>query len=555
MTIDERIAVELRRHAPPVDEQVAWERIRSAAGRRPRWRWQPLAATVAAVALISVLVGLLPGYEPGPEVAEVQAAQMETIERAVAAANASDAAGLRVLFAEGATIDNGVWGPLPLTDPDFVGAWLTNLQAWRFDGEVTACRPAVAEGSTCQVRARWHTLAAEADEEWSFTFDGDLIRSLTIVRVDLDPPDRKLWLGLAELDDWEEWLEEQDPDRARRLIPDAGDRTLISSFLEYDPTLADEIGLAIREYVIQRLGEEIGVRAAMPGEAIRVASGTIEVGDGLVTPDAVRADDRTYILAGRVEDWWGAPEVAVLAAVDQSGAEVWRIELGDFPLGLTVVDGHIWVSHAPGTLSRIDPADGTVTGTVTIGESLRPSTLGAFGSVWVEAEETNQVFRVGSDLSATAIRVPQRAGPDGLVAAAGAVWVPLGGSGVAAIDPETDEVTIIPAREIGHEVLAVGVDGDTVFVASDYRVTSLVALQVVATAPTGRILALGRVEGEFGLLEANGRFQSLGADHPVVFEARPTTGPWPDSVTEIDGELWTSDGLYTIRRVEFDPEG
>ena len=38
MTIDERIAAELRRHAPEVDEHAAWDRIRSAVPARRRGR-------------------------------------------------------------------------------------------------------------------------------------------------------------------------------------------------------------------------------------------------------------------------------------------------------------------------------------------------------------------------------------------------------------------------------------------------------------------------------------------------------------------------------------
>ena len=58
MTIDERIAAELRRHAPQVDEHVAWDRIQSAAasGRRGR---APRLMPISVAALGFVLVGLL----------------------------------------------------------------------------------------------------------------------------------------------------------------------------------------------------------------------------------------------------------------------------------------------------------------------------------------------------------------------------------------------------------------------------------------------------------------------------------------------------------------
>jgi hypothetical protein len=67
MTIDERIAAELRRHAPQVDEHVAWDRIRSAAPAHRRSRALRLVA-MSAAALGFVLLGfvLLPNLSSGP---------------------------------------------------------------------------------------------------------------------------------------------------------------------------------------------------------------------------------------------------------------------------------------------------------------------------------------------------------------------------------------------------------------------------------------------------------------------------------------------------------
>lgn len=55
MTIDERIAAELRRHAPDVDEHMAWDRIRSAAPVRRRARAMKLvAASVGSFGLVLI---------------------------------------------------------------------------------------------------------------------------------------------------------------------------------------------------------------------------------------------------------------------------------------------------------------------------------------------------------------------------------------------------------------------------------------------------------------------------------------------------------------------
>jgi hypothetical protein len=68
MTIDERIAAELRRHAPEVDEHAAWDRIQSAAPARRRSRAIRLVA-MSAAAFGFVLLGfiLLPNLSSGPQ--------------------------------------------------------------------------------------------------------------------------------------------------------------------------------------------------------------------------------------------------------------------------------------------------------------------------------------------------------------------------------------------------------------------------------------------------------------------------------------------------------
>ncbi|MDP8959699.1 MAG: hypothetical protein M3N51_11045, partial [Actinomycetota bacterium] len=58
MTIDERIASELRRHAPQVDEHMAWDRIQSAAPARGRARMIRLVA-IPAAALGFLLLGFI----------------------------------------------------------------------------------------------------------------------------------------------------------------------------------------------------------------------------------------------------------------------------------------------------------------------------------------------------------------------------------------------------------------------------------------------------------------------------------------------------------------
>ncbi|MEX2251596.1 MAG: hypothetical protein WD895_05940 [Acidimicrobiia bacterium] len=250
MTIDERIASELRRHTPQVDQHVPWDRIQSAAMAQRRRRRSPILVTATAATLVVLLVGLVLRNNDFPPTGEVAPTQMEAIRQTVAAANSQHEENLRRLFAEDAEVSPGVWGSISVTTPTFVDAWFFNLDAWGFEGEAVECRP-VGAGVDCEVRARWHTLSAESVEEWSFVFDGDVIRTLTITRVDPNPSDRVLPLAMSDLDDWENWLESTDPATARRLIPDAATSRLIVPFLRYDATFADEIGESIKNYMVE----------------------------------------------------------------------------------------------------------------------------------------------------------------------------------------------------------------------------------------------------------------------------------------------------------------
>jgi hypothetical protein len=223
--------------------------------RGPGWA---VTAFVAVLALGALYVAFSGDRDevantPPPPTGEVAPTQMEAIRQTVAAANSQDEETLRRLFAVDAEVNPGVWGSISVTTPNFASAWSYNLDAWGFEGEVVGCST-VGAGVDCEVRARWHTLSAESVEEWSFVFDGEVIRTLTISRVDPNPSDRVLPLGISDLDDWENWLKSTDPATARRLIPDAETPEtlrLIVPFLRYDATFADEIGESIKKYLVE----------------------------------------------------------------------------------------------------------------------------------------------------------------------------------------------------------------------------------------------------------------------------------------------------------------
>ena len=253
-------------------------------------------------------------------------------------------------------------------------------------------------------------------------------------------------------------------------------------------------------------------------------------------------------------------ETAVLAAFDDAG-ELWRIELAGRPTDVVVVDGDLWVSREDGTLARIDPSDGRVLGQATIEPFM--AVVGGFGSVWAipglfdpELSGPGRVVRIDPNLSTTSVELPRFSGeccPGGPRAGAGAVWVPLGDNGVAVIDPDTNEVTVIPGDDIGHEVTHIAVDGEVAYVASRHRVASIVDGDVRAGVSPGEIWYLGPMDGAFGVLGPQERFQVLRADNPMVVDVRKISrGGQSGPVAEVDGEAWMEIGQnFDLRRVEF----
>ena len=278
-----------------------------------------------------------------------------------------------------------------------------------------------------------------------------------------------------------------------------------------------------------------------------------------------RADGRTYVIAGRYQtdtDLMFAPEEAVLAAFDDAGRELWRTELDGTPVAVVAVAGDVWVLHSAGRLSRINASNGRVVGRIDVDDVA--SMVGAFESLWLQIGDgqgnTSQLIRVDPDLSTATVELPAHDlrdadewffGGSG-AAGVGAIWVPMGDGGVAIIDPDTLEVTVIPVDAIGHRVEGVAFDGDVAYVASRNQVTSIVDGEVRATTSTGEIRYLGHVDGVFGVEQPGERFTVLRAADPMVVDVRQIseTGAY----REIDGEAWAETGRnYNLRRAELLP--
>jgi hypothetical protein len=189
--------------------------------------------------------------------------EMTVVEQVIDAINSRDLGSLRSSFAadggmlefpnvDGRSVEGEVsmahWS---LVLENFPEAWMGALDRWGLEARLGSCRPRPGSAISCAVVTRWHVLQVEIGEEWTFEFDGARVTRLEMVRVDPDPSDRVLPLGLGDLDRWKAWLRANHLEQADRLLPTGPD--LFGHFyFRFDLSSPDEIGASIREYLASR---------------------------------------------------------------------------------------------------------------------------------------------------------------------------------------------------------------------------------------------------------------------------------------------------------------
>jgi streptogramin lyase len=177
---------------------------------------------------------------------------------------------------------------------------------------------------------------------------------------------------------------------------------------------------------------------------------------------------------------------AILLLGDDGPSVSGPIEVGRPPLRLAVGAGSVWVTGAPeGTLSRIDPETGIVSGKpLHLGKGLAGVTTGA-GSAWVSSPRRGEVIRVDPITEAVTARIEVGGRPGAIVAGGGRIWVADdAGGGVTAINSAGGRVFkrhipphVVPLR------LAVGAGAVWVSSASTGAVRRIDLGTAVAGAP------------------------------------------------------------------------
>jgi virginiamycin B lyase len=169
-------------------------------------------------------------------------------------------------------------------------------------------------------------------------------------------------------------------------------------------------------------------------------------------PDNVHIDkDNIYVTSSNGEIWKIDPTTNTAAAL--------AIDLGLNMSGFTVSPGALWVCHFnENTVTRIDPATGTVVATIPVGEAPANIRFGQ-GSIWVPNHHGKSVMRIDPETNKVVATIKtEQNEPSGVAFVGDSVWIAQP-SVVLRLDPTTNEVIAqLPMTDL-CSYMAPGTDG------------------------------------------------------------------------------------------------
>ncbi len=138
---------------------------------------------------------------------------------------------------------------------------------------------------------------------------------------------------------------------------------------------------------------------------------------------------------------WVADAIgAELLRVDPTSGKSQAVKLAGPPSGVAFTPNGVWVTVAPSGVTRVDPANLSVTLVQSVGNG-PTAVLPAFGSIWVANYVDGTVSRLEPSTGRVEATIPVGDGPNALGAAAGSLWVANEFAGsIAAIDPVANTV-------------------------------------------------------------------------------------------------------------------
>lgn len=225
-------------------------------------------------------------------------------------------------------------------------------------------------------------------------------------------------VGLGSL-----WVAQPDRGVVTRLDLDDG------SVSDTIPVGSAPAGVAVGE-------GSVWVTNAVDGTVDRIVAET-----GAVTQTIPVGSAPSGIAVGDGFLWIADSNGAALLRVDPSSEDVKAVPLAGLPSGVAYTPEGVWVSIAPDSVARIDPADPEVVLTQRVGNG-PTAVAAAFGSIWVANHLDGTVTRLEPSTGDIEASIDAGRGPNALVPAAGSLWVANEfDDAVVSIDPATNDVS------------------------------------------------------------------------------------------------------------------
>lgn len=237
------------------------------------------------------------------------------------------------------------------------------------------------------------------------------------------------------------------------------DRGTVSRLDLEDGSIVDTIRVGAAPASVAVDEGSVWVSNAGDGTVSRISPETNETSDTLqagAEPAGIAVGDGSLWVAETIS--------ASLLRIDPISGEIETTELTGRPAGVAHTPDGIWVSMAPSGIARIDPSDGSVTLTQTVGSG-PTGVVAAFGSVWVANHLDGTVTRLEPSTGRPEATIPVGDGPNSLVAAGERLWVANEFDGsVDAIDPAANAVE--RSVPVGGAATSLATDGEDLWLAT-----------------------------------------------------------------------------------------
>jgi YVTN family beta-propeller protein len=238
-----------------------------------------------------------------------------------------------------------------------------------------------------------------------------------------------------------------------------------------------------------------------------------------------------------------------------------RIHLGSQPCGIVATPTRVWVSnYGDGTLQWIDPATNQPGPPIAVGASPCGLAVGA-GSVWVENYGSNDVTRVDATTGKVQATVDVGSAPYDVTFAAGAAWVTDYADGtVSRIDAATNRRSAIHTGGQPTGIVAaagglwVGLGGSATDAGTTYTVVRIDATSAAVTdrLDTGRRPTWTASDGRDVWLSDAGNNAAIRIDANArrVVDSRPLGASVPLDGDVAAGAVWIPDKGGRLYRID-----